>query len=146
MNADLLKETAQKMVAAGKGILAADESSSTANKRLASVNIEQNEENRRRYRELFLASEGIEEYLSGVILYDETLRQKSNSGKPFHELLKERGVIPGIKVDMGAKDFANFPGEMITEGLDGLRERLQEYYKMGCGFAKWRSVINIKGD
>jgi len=144
MNTDLLIQTAKKLVAAGKGILAADESVGTANKRLASVNIAQNEENRRRYRELFLAADGIEEYLSGIILYDETLHQNANNGTPFHQLLTQKGVIPGIKVDGGAKELALFPGEFVTEGLDGLRERLQSYRALGCGFAKWRAVITIR--
>lgn len=144
MNIQLLKKIAAQIVAPGKGLLAADESVGTANKRLASVNIEQTEENRRRYRDLFLGAENIEQYLSGVILYEETLNQKAANGKPFHEMLSKRGIIPGIKVDKGAKDLAGFPGEQVTEGLDGLRERLQEFRALGCGFAKWRAVIAIK--
>ncbi len=138
-----LQETVKKMMQKGKGILAADESNSTAGKRLSSVGVENTEENRRLYRELFLGADGIEQYLSGVIFFEETLRQKNNKGVLYPEALKELGVVPGIKVDGGAIDFAGFPGEKVTEGLDGLRERLQEYYKLGARFAKWRAVITI---
>lgn len=141
-----LKDTAAAMVAPGKGLLAADESSTTANKRLAAVGLESTSETRRNYRQLLLTTEGIEKYLSGVILFDETIRQNDDTGKPFAEVLKDRGIIPGIKVDMGAKDLALHPGEMVTEGLDGLRERFAEYAEMGAGFAKWRAVITIDGD
>ncbi len=141
-----LKDTAQAMVASGKGLLAADESSGTADKRFASVGIESSEENRRTYRQVLLTTEGVEKYLSGVILYDETIRQVDDSGTPFADVLKTKGIIPGIKVDMGAKDLALHEGEKMTEGLDGLRERFAEYAKMGAGFAKWRAVITISGN
>ncbi len=141
-----LKDTAKAMVASGKGLLAADESSGTADKRFASVGIESSEENRRTYRQLLLTADGVEKYLSGVILYDETIRQADDSGKPFADVLKAKGIIPGIKVDMGAKDLALHEGEKMTEGLDGLRDRFAEYAKMGAGFAKWRAVITINGD
>lgn len=143
MNLQALKIIAQSIVAPGKGLLAADESPSTANKRLESINVETTPENRRRYRVLFMDIHGIEEFLSGVILYDETIRQVASNGYTFPQLLEQKGIIPGIKVDTGAKDFALFPGEKITEGLDSLRERLQEYYKMGARFTKWRAVITI---
>lgn len=143
MDTKALLEIAKKMVAPGKGLLAADESSSTANKRLASIKMEGNEENRRKYRVLFLDIHGIEEFLSGVILYDETIRQKASNGTSFPELLIQKGIIPGIKVDTGAKDFALHIGEKITEGLDNLGERLKEYYAIGARFAKWRAVITI---
>jgi fructose-bisphosphate aldolase, class I len=143
---DQLKATARAMLATGKGLLAADESNATAAKRFDSVGITDNEENRRTWRQLLLSAEGNQEYLSGVILYDETIRQKDDSGTPFPEVLKQRGIIPGIKVDTGAKDLALHPGEKVTEGLDGLRERFAEYAQMGAGFAKWRAVITIDGD
>jgi fructose-bisphosphate aldolase class I len=143
---DQLKATAQAMLATGKGLLAADESNVTAAKRFDSVGITDNEENRRIWRQLLLTADGNQEYLSGVILYDETIRQKDDSGTPFPEVLKQRGIIPGIKVDTGAKDLALHPGEKVTEGLDGLRERFAEYAGMGAGFAKWRAVITIDGD
>jgi fructose-bisphosphate aldolase, class I len=146
MNEDQLKQTAQAMVAPGKGLLAADESSATCAKRFETVNLEDTEENRRQWRQLLLTAEGVEQYLSGVILYDETIRQKDDSGTPFPEVLKRKGVIPGIKVDMGAKDLALHPGEKVTEGLDGLRERFAEYYGLGARFAKWRAVVTIEGD
>lgn len=145
-NQDLLAQTAKAMVATGKGLLAADESSGTADKRFASVGVESSEENRRQYRQLLLTTPGIEQYLSGVILYDETIRQADDAGTPFADVLKAKGIIPGIKVDMGAKDLALHPGEKWTEGLDGLRERFAEYAKMGAGFAKWRAVITIQGN
>lgn len=141
-----LCDTAKAMVAPGKGLLAADESSGTADKRLMSVGLESTEEVRRSYRQLLLTTEGIEQYLSGVILYDETIRQQDDKGTAFAEVLKAKGIIPGIKVDMGAKDLALHPGELVTEGLDGLRERFAEYASMGAGFAKWRAVITIDGD
>lgn len=143
---DQLTDNAKAMVASGKGLLAADESSGTADKRFASVGIESSEENRRKYRQLLLTTDGVEEYLSGVILYDETIRQKDDSGTPFAEVLTAKGILPGIKVDMGAKDLALHEGEKMTEGLDGLRERFAEYAKMGAKFAKWRAVITINGD
>lgn len=141
-----LKDTAKAMVVSGKGLLAADESSGTAEKRLTSVGLENTEENRRTYRQLLLTADGVEKYLSGVILYDETIRQVDDNGKSFADVLKAKGIIPGIKVDMGAKDLALHEGEKMTEGLDGLRERFAEYAKMGAGFAKWRAVITISGD
>ena len=138
-----LYETAQALVAEGKGILAADESDSTIKKRFDSIGVESTEENRRAYRDLLFTTEGVEEYISGVILFDETIRQSSADGTPFPELLASRGVIPGIKVDTGAKPLALARGETITEGLDGLRDRLEEYRDLGARFAKWRAVISI---
>jgi fructose-bisphosphate aldolase class I len=138
-----LTQTAVALVAPGKGILAADESTSTIEKRFKDHNIPNNEENRRAYREMLFTAPGVNEYVSGVILFDETIRQKTKDGTTFVELLKSQGVIPGIKVDAGAKDMPGFPGEMITEGLDGLGKRLTEYYGLGARFAKWRAVINI---
>lgn len=143
---DQLKQTAQAMVAPGKGLLAADESAATAEKRLTAVGLEHTEEVRRQYRQLLLTTPGIEQYLSGVILFDETIRQKDDGGTLFPEVLKTKGIIPGIKVDAGAKDLALHEGEKVTEGLDGLRERFAEYAQMGAGFAKWRAVITIIGD
>ena len=134
------------MVAPGKGILAADESSSTIKKRFDSVGVADTEENRRAYRNTLLTTQGLEEYISGVILYDETLRQKADDGTPFPEMLSKKGILPGIKVDAGAKDLALHPGEKITEGLDKLRERLSEYKTLGAKFAKWRAVITIGAD
>ena len=132
------------MVAPGKGILAADESTGTIKKRFDSIGLDSTEDNRRDYRELFFrADEAMKNYISGVILYDETIRQKAKDGTPLVELIKAAGAIPGIKVDAGAKPLAVSPGETITEGLDGLRERLKEYYGLGARFAKWRAVINI---
>ncbi len=138
-----LEEIAKAIVADGKGILAADESNSTMTKRLDSIDVESTEESRRAFRELLFTTEGAENYISGVILYDETIRQSTADGTPFPELMKQLGVIPGIKVDTGAKPLAGAPGETVTEGLDGLRERLEEYYELGARFAKWRAVINI---
>jgi fructose-bisphosphate aldolase, class I len=138
-----LTGTAQALVAAGKGILAADESSSTIKRRFDSIQLVSTEDNRRSYRDLLLTTAGMEQYISGVILVDETLRQKALHGTPFAELLAHKGVIPGIKVDTGAHDLAGFPGEKVTEGLDGLRARLAEYYRLGARFAKWRAVIGI---
>ncbi len=137
--------TAAAMVAKGKGILAADESTGTMTKRLAGVGVESTEDNRRRFRELLLTTPGIAEQISGVILYDETIRQRTSTGTPFPELIAELGVIPGIKVDTGAKPLPGSPGETVTEGLDGLRERLAEYHELGARFAKWRGVITIAG-
>ncbi|MBE17401.1 MAG: fructose-bisphosphate aldolase class I [Nitrospinae bacterium] len=144
MDQKVLMTIASQMVLSGKGILAADESSGTIKKRLDSINVESTEENRRNYRELLFTTDGIENYISGVILFDETLRQSSNSNIPFPELLSKKGIIPGIKVDMGAKELALSSGEKITEGLDSLRERLQEYVQLGAKFTKWRAVIEIK--
>src|SRR3979490_3297414 len=138
-----LEGTAQALVAEGKGILAADESDGTIKKRFDSIGVESTEDNRRAYRELLFTTEGIEDYISGVILYDETLRQSASDGTPFPKLLADRGIIPGIKVDKGAKPLAGAPGETVTEGLDGLRERLAEYYELGARFTKWRAVISI---
>ena len=138
-----LERTAKALVAPGKGILAADESDGTIKKRFDSIGVESTEENRRAYRELLFTTEGIEDSISGVILYDETIRQSADDGTPFVEVLAAKGVIPGIKVDTGAHDLAGFPGEKITEGLDGLRARLEEYRGLGARFAKWRAVITI---
>jgi fructose-bisphosphate aldolase class I len=138
-----LEDIARALVAPGKGILAADESSGTIKKRFDSINVESTEENRRAYRDLLFTTEGAPDYISGVILYDETIRQGAADGTPFPELLEGQGVIPGIKVDMGANDLANAPGEKVTEGLDGLRERLNEYRELGARFTKWRAVITI---
>jgi fructose-bisphosphate aldolase class I len=138
-----LHETAVALVAEGKGILAADESDGTIKKRFDSIALESTEDNRRAYRELLFTTEGAEEFISGVILFDETIRQKSSDGTPFPELLRGKGVIPGIKVDKGAKPLAKAPGETITEGLDGLRGRLEEYRGLGARFAKWRGVYAI---
>lgn len=135
---------ARKLVSGGKGILAADESNSTIKKRFDAAHIENTEENRRDYRYmLFSAKETMSQYISGVILYDETIRQKAANGRMLTEIMQEAGSIPGIKVDIGAKPLAGFPGEEITEGLDGLREKLQEYHHLGARFAKWRGVIAI---
>jgi fructose-bisphosphate aldolase class I len=131
------------MVAEGKGILAADESMGTIKRRFDSITIESNEENRRAYREMLFATKGIEEAISGVILFDETIRTKASDGTPFPQLLAKKGIIPGIKVDKGPVDIPNFPGEVVTEGLDGLRGRLKEYKELGAKFAKWRAVITI---
>jgi fructose-bisphosphate aldolase class I len=143
MDTKLMTETARAMVAAGKGLLAADESAGTCKKRFDSVAVECNEENRRAYREMLFTTPNISEYVSGVILFDETLRQKTKDGTPIPEYLKKNGIIPGIKVDAGAHDMALHPGEKVTEGLDKLSERMQDYFKMGARFAKWRSVITI---
>jgi fructose-bisphosphate aldolase class I len=137
---------AKAMVASGKGILAADESTGTIEKRFAGIKVENTEENRRAYRDTLFASKGLSQAISGVILYDETLRQKSASGTPFAQLLAKSGILPGIKVDTGAKDLAFCPGEKVTEGLDGLAKRCAEYVKLGAKFAKWRAVITIGRD
>jgi len=143
MNRGELARVAGAMVAKNKGILAADESSGTIKKRFESIQLDSTEEHRRAYREMLFTAPGAAEYISGVILYDETIRQKTRDGIPFPEYLARQGVIPGIKVDTGAKPLAGFKGETITEGLDGLRERLVEYHKLGARFAKWRAVIDI---
>jgi len=143
MNTAELSAIAQAMVAKNKGILAADESTSTIAKRFNSIDLESTEENRRTYREMLFTAAGAQQYISGVILYDETIRQKTKAGEPFPAYLAKHGMLPGIKVDLGAKPLAGFPGETITEGLDGLRERLAEYHKLGARFAKWRAVIDI---
>ena len=138
-----LHETAAALVAEGKGILAADESTGTIKKRFDTIGVESTEENRRAYRNLLFTTPGAEEYISGVILYDETIRQKADDGTPFPELLASKGIIPGIKVDAGAKPLAHAEGETVTEGLDGLRERLEEYRGLGARFAKWRATYSI---
>jgi fructose-bisphosphate aldolase, class I len=143
MKTSNLEAVARKLVAPGKGILAADESSGTIEKRLKSINVPSTEENRRTYREILFTTNGAGEFISGVILFDETIRQKTRDGRSFIEVLEQQGIVPGIKVDKGAKAMANFPGEKITEGLDGLRERLTEYRQLGARFAKWRAVITI---
>ncbi len=138
-----LESTARALVEDGRGILAADESFNTIKKRFDGVGVTSTEETRRAYRGLLFTTPRVEEYLSGVILYDETIRQKSDDGTPFPELLARKSILPGIKVDTGAKDMAGFPGEKVTEGLDGLRDRFAEYRKLGARFAKWRGVITI---
>jgi fructose-bisphosphate aldolase class I len=138
-----LEEIARALVAPGKGILAADESDGTIKKRFDSIGVESTEEKRRAYRELLFTTPGTEEFIGGVILFDETIRQSASDGTPFPELLSSRGIIPGIKVDKGAKDLAGAPGETVTEGLDGLRERLAEYHELGARFTKWRAVLSI---
>ncbi len=143
MNLGELNSVAQALVKPGKGILAADESTGTIKKRLASINVESTEQSRRDYREMLFTTAGMEQFISGVILFDETLRQDAHDGTPLRQILVENGVIPGIKVDTGAKDLAGFPGEKVTEGLDGLGNRLAEYRELGAKFAKWRAVINI---
>ena len=143
MNLDILKAVAAAIVAPQKGVLAADESSPTIKKRFDSIKVESTEENRRRYRELLFTAPGIEKYIGGVILFDETLRQATRDGTPFAALLSSRGIVPGIKVDKGAKPLALCPGDKIAEGLDGLRDRLAEYKQLGAKFAKWRAVIEI---
>ena len=143
MNVNELGTVARAMVGNGKGILAADESTPTIKKRFDTINAESTEENRRRYREMLFTTSGIADQIGGVILFDETLRQKTTDGVPFPDYLNDLGMLAGIKVDKGAKDLAGFPGEKITEGLDGLRERLAEYSGLGAKFAKWRAVINI---
>ena len=143
MSTQDLAATARALAAPGKGILAADESSGTIEKRFDSIHVESTEENRRAYRELLFTTDGMGEFISGVILYDETLRQRSVDGTPFAEVLAAQGIIPGIKVDNGAKPLAGFVGEKITEGLDGLRDRLAKYYELGARFTKWRAVIAI---
>ncbi|MDQ3955595.1 MAG: fructose-bisphosphate aldolase class I [Actinomycetota bacterium] len=143
MSASELRTTAQALVAEGKGILAADESFPTIEKRFKSIEIESNEENRRAYRDMLFGTPELENYISGVILFDETIHQSDSNDTPFPEVMQTKGVIPGIKVDAGAKDLALFPGEKVTEGLDGLRGRLEEYYKLGARFTKWRAVITI---
>jgi fructose-bisphosphate aldolase class I len=143
MDKALLSKTAAAMVARGKGVLAADESSGTCEKRFKSVGVECTEENRRAYRGLLFTTPGAEQYVSGVILFDETMRQKTNDGVPFTAYLAGKGIIPGIKVDKGTQDLALCPGEKVTEGLDGLRGRLADYFKLGARFAKWRAVITI---
>ena len=143
MSAQELATTAAAMVAKGKGVLAIDESHSTVKKRFDSIGLENNETNRQAYRELLIANPGDQEFVSGMILFDETIKQSTLKGIPFPKVLIDKGIMPGIKVDGGAKDLAGHPGEQITEGLDGLRERLAKYRELGAKFAKWRAVITI---
>lgn len=146
MDIAALTNTAKAMVAPGKGILAIDESHGTCKKRFEALGIPFNEENRRLYRQLLITADGVNEGVSGMILFDETLRQKTDDGTPFPKEMEKRGILPGIKVDMGAKELALHSDEKVTEGLDGLRERLAEYKELGAKFAKWRAVITIKND
>src|SRR5205809_1362364 len=143
MDVQTLQSTAQALVAEGKGILAADESTGTIKKRLDSIGVESTEDTRRDYPQLLITTEGAEDYISGVILYDETIRQSTDDGMPFPKLLESKGIIPGIKVDTGAKPLALTDDETITEGLDGLRARLEEYRELGARFAKWRASYTI---
>src|ERR687886_1815779 len=145
MAAHDLTATARALVAEGRGILAADESDGTIKKRFDSIGIDSTEENRRAYRDMLFTTQGVEEYISGVILFDETIRQSASDGTPFPQLLDSRGVIPGIKVDKGAKPLALAEDETVTEGLDGLRARLEEYRELGAKFAKWRATYSIGG-
>ena len=146
MSIEELADIALAMVAPGKGIIAIDESTATIAKRFAAVGVESNEENRRAYREMLLTTPNLSDYISGAILFDETLRQSTKDGVPFAKYMAERGILPGIKVDLGTKPLAGCPAELITEGLDGLRERLAEYARLGAKFAKWRAVITIGED
>ena len=143
MKSQALRDIASKIFADSKGLLAMDESTPTCNKRFSSVGIPQTEEARRAYRGLIVTTQGLGECIGGAILYDETIRQHKKDGTPFVKVLTEAGIVPGIKVDRGAKDLAGHPGEKVTEGLDGLRDRLAEYFQMGTRFAKWRAVIAI---
>src|SRR5438128_3372065 len=146
MDVQQLQSTARALVAEGKGILAADESTGTIKKRFDSIGVESTEETRRAYRELLFTTEGVEEFIGGVILYDETIRQQTSDGTPFPKLLASKGIVPGIKVDTGAKPLALADGETVTEGLDGLRDRLTEYRSLGARFAKWRATYSITND
>ena len=146
MDRNILVETANKMMMRPKGILAMDESSPTIAKRLASINVDNNEDNRRRYRELIVTAPNLSDYISGAILFEETFDQKMNDGTLFRDYLESIGILPGIKVDKGAKDLSCHPNEKITEGLDGLRDRLAAYYENGAKFCKWRAVITIAND
>lgn len=146
MSIEDLAQTAQAMVAAGKGIIAIDESPATLGKRFAAVGVANSGDNRRAWRELLLATPGLGEYISGAILHEETLRQSAADGTPFPEVMAAAGIIPGVKVDRGTHPLAGFPGEVVTEGLDGLRDRLRECYGLGARFAKWRAVIHIGDD
>jgi fructose-bisphosphate aldolase, class I len=143
MSKQELESIAQAMVAKGKGILAADESMGTIKRRFDSIKVESNDNNRRAYREMLFTTKGLEEAISGVILFDETIRTTASDGTPFAQLLAKKGILPGIKVDKGPVDIPSFPGEVVTEGLDGLRGRLKEYKELGAKFAKWRAVITI---
>ncbi len=146
MSIEDLESIALAMVAPGKGIIAVDESTNTITKRLVAVGLESTEEVRRAYREMLLTAPGLSEHISGAILFDETIRQSTKDGVPFTTVMKKAGIIPGIKVDKGPQPLAGFPGDVVTEGLDGLRPRLQEYAKLGAQFAKWRAVLNISED
>ena len=146
MSIEQLEQVAQAMVAPGKGIIAIDESNATIKKRFDTVGVESTEENRRAYREMLLTAPKLSEHISGAILYDETIRQATKAGLPFTKLMLDKGILPGIKVDKGPMPLAGFPGEVVTEGLDGLRERLNEYARLGAKFAKWRAVITIADD
>jgi fructose-bisphosphate aldolase class I len=146
MSIDQLPEIARAMVAPGKGIIAIDESTSTIKKRFDAVGIECTEEHRRAYREMLLTAPTLSDHISGAILYDETIRQSTRTGVPFTQVMLDNGILPGIKVDKGAMPLAGFPGELVTEGLDGLRARLEEYARLGARFAKWRAVITIGED
>src|SRR3984885_13631183 len=143
MNVQMLTDTTKALVADNKGLLAMDERNPTCNKRFAKLNIPQTVDARRAYRELIVTTPGLGECISGAILYDETIRQQKKDGTPFVKIIIDAGIIPGIKVDKGAKDMALHPCEKITEGLDGLRDRLAEYLRMGARFAKWRAVISV---
>jgi fructose-bisphosphate aldolase, class I len=143
MSKQELETVAQSMVAKGKGILAADESLGTIKRRFDSIKLESNENNRRAYREMLFTTKGLEEAISGVILFDETIRTAASDGTPFPQLLSQKGILPGIKVDKGPVEIPSFPGETVTEGLDGLRGRVKEYKELGAKFAKWRAVITI---
>jgi fructose-bisphosphate aldolase class I len=146
MNAQQLTDVAEGLVANSRGILAMDESFPTIKKRFDAIGLESTEETRQTYRELLLTTPGLEEFISGVILFDETIRQSTRDGTPFTQVLRDKGITAGIKVDAGAKALAGHPGEKVTEGLDGLRERLAEYHDMGARFAKWRAVIALGED
>lgn len=146
MSIEQLESVAQAMVAPGKGIIAIDESTNTIKKRFEAVGVPNSEENRRAYREMLLTTPKLSDHISGAILYDETIRQSTKKGVPFTQVMLEKGILPGIKVDKGAFPLAGFPGELVTEGLDGLRERLNEYARLGAKFAKWRAVITISDD
>lgn len=146
MSIEQLEDIAQAMVAPGKGIIAIDESTNTIKKRFEAVGVENTEEHRRAYREMLLTAPNLSQHISGAILYDETLRQATRAGVPFAEYMAKNGILPGIKVDKGTSPLAGFPGELVTEGLDGLRDRLKEYARLGAKFAKWRAVITIGED
>jgi fructose-bisphosphate aldolase class I len=146
MSIEQLEQVAQAMVAPGKGIIAIDESNNTIKKRFDAVGVESSEEHRRAYREMLLTAPKLAEHISGAILYDETIRQATRDGVPFTKIMLDNGILPGIKVDKGPMPLAGFPGELVTEGLDGLRDRLNEYARLGAKFAKWRAVINIGED
>jgi fructose-bisphosphate aldolase, class I len=146
MDKALLSKTAAAMVAKGKGVLAADESAGTCEKRFSSVGVECTEENRRSYRNLLFSAQGVEQYLSGVILFDETVRQKANDGSLIPQYLAKKGILPGVKVDKGLANIPFTNEEKVTEGLDGLQKRMKEYFDLGCRFAKWRAVITIGAD